>query len=253
MSKCARCSTDFTGNTCPNCGATYKECPSCHLKVSEDRKACPICGYAFEYDPRSMSFAWEIHDGWKMATLIPIFVSILFSLAMFLFFTAPVAVLSLKDLGELLTGERQQSLFNFYEFIRMTDSSEDFAEFFLLLDDAETLSALNGLHIFSIVMFVFSVLMLFFSGLYFFAYCKKSIVGLNIISAVLLLFSLFFIVTSSIIIATINSFNKEIQLFSAGACPILILIFAIVCLLVNFIGLYWKSRLATRNLKDAET
>lgn len=128
MHKCLNCGRKFEGNFCPECGERWEEpvCPECGATVGASEKFCPNCGAQLKNEvekrkkirtktekeyPSNFLAVLPIDKIYGWLRKIPSLLFALYSILLFVFFTAPVAVMPAggDDLGGFLgevTGER---------------------------------------------------------------------------------------------------------------------------------------------------
>lgn len=222
MNKCRTCGTEFDGNFCPNCGRKWQEtlvCANCGAKIAPDVNFCPTCGTPVSLQSPAPTAsptmnAAQPSEGMALKTVLqkaarfmPDLLLLLFSLAAFLFYCAPVAVM---PGGELL-GEKipSESYGNLYQLIKPLDGNIFVP--FLILPIVTAVSAL------------FAAICLILS--------KKHYVFV----VIRYLFWLFFIIFASVVIAKVNQTDEGMGLIKAGSCFILILVFSIVFAFISII------------------
>lgn len=213
MIRCRSCGTEFDGNFCPNCGKKRQEtyfCSHCGARLVENWKFCTECGFPTDSDSpilhtKPMSDKKRSRElpvksiFQKIALIMPDLFLLLFSLASFFFFLAPIAVMPGGEiLGEKIPAE---SFGNLYQLIKPSEEG--------------TLSPLIIFPIVAAVSALFAAYNLFFS--------QKHPVRI----VIRYLFFLFFIVYASVIIAIINATDEGMGLMAVGNCCILILSFSV--------------------------
>ena len=216
MNKCRICGTEFEGNFCPNCGKRWQDtlvCVHCGAKIVDGAKYCTECGSPIDLGLSAPSAESSIGQSMdqsdeesavkiflrKAARFVPDLLLLLLSLAAFLFYLAPVAVMP----GGEFFGEKipSQSYGNVYNFIKT---------------NGEILAPCLVLLIITAISAVFSAVCLFSS--------KRRLVCI----VIRYLFYLFFAVVAIIVIITVNNTDGGKGLIKPGSCFILILVFAIL-------------------------
>lgn len=213
MKKCSFCGTEFEGNFCPNCGEKWQEvlvCTHCGANIVSGAKFCTECGSPIYPDMSDTNQSTKdpliktlIR---RIAQFLPDLLLLLFSLASFLFYLAPVAVM---PGGEFL-GEKipSQSYGNLYQFIKL--NGEIFVPFLILI----IITAFSA--VFSAICLFSSKKRLFCSVIRYFLY-------------------LFFIIFASVMIITVKKTDEGSGLIQAGSCFILILVFAILFCAISLV------------------
>lgn len=243
MNKCTNCGTEFEGKFCPECGAKWQEekiCPRCGATLKSSVKFCNECGYAFapadepslrpapperaqtavQTAPAGFFTEERLHKIYTLLGSVPVLLFALFSLLLFAFFAAPVAVASLG--GEELFGEDMgsASLGNVYQ---MCGYSE--------------LPSLQGSMTALIVFAVFALLLAGTAAAARIvpAMREKGIGFGNFHVALPRLlvyaeyaFYLIFFIVACVAFGAIGSADEGMGMFSAGACPILLIVFSIL-------------------------
>lgn len=105
--KCQQCGTEFNGNFCPNCGASYdntKICPHCGAKLALTAKFCNNCGKPLQ--EQALATAKRADSGKvkvlfaKIATLMPWITIALFSALLWIFCACPAAKVTVLGMSE---------------------------------------------------------------------------------------------------------------------------------------------------------
>lgn len=231
---CPECGEKWQeGKTCPHCGALLpadakfchlcgkqwseeRTCPHCGAVLPPNAKFCHQCGYSFAtIDAGASSETREYNIGkremklYAVSLRVPPLLLALFSVLIFFFGLAPVAVMSGGELfGQEIPSE---SLGNVYH---------------MLSGDV-----IPSLQWSCITLVVFGSLLLVLDVILFFGYLKGSsfrlpfhIVGYAFFLAVF--------VTSCVMLGIIGKEDGGIGMLSAGAAPILILVFSLLFLLI---------------------
>lgn len=243
MNKCTNCGTEFEGKFCPECGAKWQEekiCPRCGATLKSSVKFCNECGYAFapadepplrpappertqtavQTAPAGFFTEERLHKIYTLLGSVPVLLFALFSLLLFAFFAAPVAVASLG--GEELFGEDMgsASLGNVYQ---MCGYSE--------------LPSLQGS---MTALIVFAVFALLLAGAAAAARIvpdmREKEIGFGNFHVALprllvyaeYAFYLIFFIVACVAFGAIGSADEGMGMFSAGACPILLIVFSIL-------------------------
>ena len=229
MHKCPTCGTEFEGNFCPECGGKWEEekkCPKCGKTLAGGVKFCPNCGYSFVSAPKASptpapAAARPLTAGTKklysFVSTFPTDLFALLSVVLMFFFLAPVAVMPGGELmGQAIPSE---SYGNVYEISNFEGSS--------LTGSLTTLIVLAACTLFLTVLIV--VFSLFSKTLY----KRVSLLGKPIFLRSLLTgigYVLFFVlfVVSCILLGQISSEDGGFGIFTAGAAPILTLVFSLI-------------------------
>lgn len=268
MRKCTNCGAEFERNFCPACGteaAHRKKCPSCGKECDESDKFCSNCGYRFEsesntevkqsetafvqtnadgvqpYDAQSeISVAQATNSDlksenntkrgktsaiadkftpvniYKILKYVPAALFALFSVLIFIFYAADVAV---------IPGE------------------EDFPSIGLgnVYSMVSELSALKGSMAALIVFAVFGLILAASMVAQYFVPALKdktfTVKNKNITLELLLtgaaaLFTFIYFVIGCAVCGTIAAEDGGFGIFAAGACPILIIVFSLLLLIL---------------------
>ena len=218
MHKCFRCGTLFEGKFCPECGTPRQEektCPNCGATLAGSAKFCNECGYSFLpasaaepqpsaqaappkeraplFSPRALLLTH------KILRIVPAALFALMAALVFAFLAAPVLEMNLLGLGGKL---------NAYRAINEPDT-----EF---------------LRASIIALIVFAALSLPAGAILCVrAFRYRSAKG-NRADFVPLPVYLAFLVIASIMISGIKKLDGGMGAVTVGACPVLILVFAIV-------------------------
>ncbi len=248
MHKCSKCGMEFDGNFCPRCGERFAEektCPKCGATLSGSAKFCPECGHSFYETPAAKPapvaepepvaapepapltekpektgkpVTAGVRKLYAAVSVLPAVLLGLFSVLLFLIFLAPVAVTG----GGSLMGVKIPSMSYGNVYAGSDYAGMSFA------GSVTALIAFAALAVF--VAFLVAVANVF---------CKlrdkrytvagKKIFLRNILTAVgyILFFALF--VISCILMGQIASAGGGLGMMKAGAAPILVLVFTLVC------------------------
>lgn len=106
--KCFKCGTKFDGNFCPECGEKWQEsktCPKCGATLAGNAKFCNECGYSFAMKAQTQNnlttptsipnFGADRQKTilYAVCLYLPYALIALFSVLLFFFYLAPVAVM----------------------------------------------------------------------------------------------------------------------------------------------------------------
>ena len=237
MHKCPKCGTEFDGNFCPECGEKFAEektCPKCGATLSGSAKFCNECGYSIYKKPapkpapvapqpvkKEKQLTAGITKLYAAVSVLPAVLFGLFSVLLFFFFLAPVAVM---PGGELL-GQKipSTSYGNVYESSNYVGMS--------FTGSMTALIVLAALALFITFLILISCV---FSKMRDkrFTVAGKKIFLRNILTAIgYVLFFVLFLV-SCILMGQIASDDGGLGLMKAGSAPILVLVFMLICLLI---------------------
>ena len=208
MHTCFRCGTEFEGNYCPECGTRWQEektCPSCGATLGGGTKYCSHCGYSFQQSAAEQP-AKAVHRTvnsdklYLFLHLLPAILLGLFSLLLFAFLAAPALQASVSGLGSASD--------NGYQIISDPIASD-----------------LHGCYI---AFAVIGCIAIIFSSFMLITLHKNLAVKLHPVLSVGLTFYLIFLIIASVAISKANNLDGGLGVFSAGACPILILVFSLL-------------------------
>ena len=232
MHKCWKCDTEYEGNFCPECGAKWEEekkCPNCGKTLAGGVKFCSDCGYSFvsapPASPKSVPTASPVTEGTKkLYAFVSIFPAALFALlsvVLMLLFLAPVAVMPGGELlGQTIPSESYGNVYEISNF-----------------DGSSLTGSLTTLIIFAAcALFLTAVIIL--TALFIKARYKrvtifgKRIFLRNVFAGIgYALFFLLFLI-ACILLGQISNEDGGFGIFTAGAAPILILVFTLIGCLV---------------------
>jgi hypothetical protein len=242
MHKCLNCGEEFEGNFCPECGTkwrTDKICPECGAVNSTNAKFCTECGCDLfnnikaggSTERASRSVASEIGTNTGVTSFlnkvypyfkyVPAALIALFSLLLFAFYAAPVAVMVGGG------GIPDESLGSVYTM------SELFGEV------AEVKGAVITLIVLAVLSLGFSAVAVLLALKPYYHYIKTVTISkfkftLNQIMAyVSLVVYLIFFIVGCVICGEIGSLDGGLGIFGSGACPILIIVFSLIFALLT--------------------
>lgn len=238
MPKCKNCGTEFEGKFCPQCGTEYgknKVCPKCGGECADGAKFCPLCGYAFDgnaksqpttkikepkvFDVKTTKIFDKIH---VIIAFLPVVCFMLFSIVLFFLFFAPAAIVP-----DILGVGETENLGNMY------------AAFAGGLEEIPIRG--SALAIVFFAMLAIPIAFLYVLGYRNDAIGEKRIVLMKLykvpVNAILEIATwvIYFVlmIISSVIIGTISAFDGGAGLVAAGACPITVLVFSILLLVLS--------------------
>ena len=232
MQKCHKCEHEYEGKFCPVCGERAGDercCPGCGKTIGSSFRFCNECGHDFEKSaaaapretPPAQQAAVPAGAGnaskyYGLLGFAPAILFALFSLLLFVFYIAPVAVMPAQD----FMGERIPS--------------ESFGNVYSMVSDFPSLGgAMITLIIFAVLSLIFAV---FAALACFHSKLKekeltlpgKYTIGLKqIFSYASFVFYLLFFVVGLVVIGTIAAEDGGMEIVSAGACPILLIVFSL--------------------------
>ncbi len=277
MHKCLNCNTEFEGKFCPECGTQWQEektCPQCGTTLAGNAKFCTECGYSFlqrteSSAPQTMQQTTEnavnsdaaesnaktakVHFFtekrksliFKILGYVPAALIVLFSLLLFAFYAAPVAVAVLG--GETLFGEDlgNESLGNVYQMVGYSEIPSLQGGMIALIVCA-VLSLAFGVAI-AVSVFhpklnlrqitLFQKIRLKLTDL--FTYCGY-------------LFYFTYLIVGCVVIGQVNAADEGTGTFAAGACPILLIVFTILFALLSAGAISGRFFITKKNPTYAE-
>ena len=228
--KCFKCGTEFDGNFCPECGEKWEEgktCPKCGKSLVRDVKFCPDCGHSFAPAPSPASRPTQEPtmkqppDGTKkLYSFVSTFPKVLFGLlsaAFLLIFFAPVAVIPGGEfMGETIPNESYGNVYELPNF----DGSQLSGSLTALIVSVSCAAALT---ILLMILSLFSKVRykrILFMG--------KSVLLSSFFTAIG--YGVFFILflVSCIALGQIAGMDGGFGIITAGAAPILTLVFSLI-------------------------
>ncbi len=241
MNKCPKCNAEFDGNFCPNCGEKFeqeKSCPQCGTKLFGSARFCNECGYSFigiqaktrkNYQPRN-----QTKKNYEIFKAVPAAVFALFSALLFIFAATPVAKLILG------MGMPNISLGNVYT---MTTG--------VLLDIPELKGTLIAFVIFMCVSAVLTILFCM-------EICKYKKIKLIKYSKILTyaIFAVYAAIFTLgiIMMVTITVADGGMDIIGVGACPIVLVVFSVICSVISMWSFACAKKAIEKNpkLKESE-
>lgn len=244
--KCSNCGTEFEGNFCPECGTKWQEektCPQCGTHLAGSARFCNNCGYSFRAPsepqaapPAPSSVKARVSPALcSFLHYLPMVLLALVSALTFLLFLAPVAIMPGGDLlGEKIPSE---SYGNVFEIGNYADSTLP--------------ASLTALIVFAALALFFAFVslasrcgpfkkaMLYVFGEY------RSVSSLATVAGYLCIFAEFII--SCALFGLIGEFDGGLEVFVAGAAPVLVLVFSLLCLSGAIAAAIAKHALGTHN------
>ena len=228
--KCTGCGREFEGNFCPNCGKKAQEtCPVCGKVRGQEENFCTNCGHDFDGPPAPAPAAQAGTDGrkenaastlYRLLRYAPAALFALFALLLFAFFAAPVAVMP----GGGMPGERIPS--------------ESYGNVYSMMKDFPSLSGSMA------ALIVFAVLSLLLAGAMIVQYalpvCRersltafgKTVPAEALLDGAAYLFFFLFFLIGCIVCGQIGTEDGGMGLAVAGACPVLLIVFSLLFLLL---------------------
>lgn len=214
MNRCPNCGTEFASKFCPNCGAKQPENTNLCTECENTYTAKTICTQTNSYESNTEI----IH---KICRILPIILFAVFSILVFAFLAAPVV--KMLDVG--VSG---------YDILGNPEAGKYYAGTIALL-----VFAALGVFILCIVGIVVSVDESDKGG---FALIKNRLELNAVFTGVFLAI----MIISCVIIDTVSKEDGEIGLYSAGACPITLLVFSIIFILLTIVcEIFGNSRRLT--------
>lgn len=201
--KCPKCGCEFEGNFCPNCGTVAGEvthCPVCGKERANNERFCSGCGFAYEKPEQKK----EINSPatlYKVLTYAPLVLFAAMAVLAFLFSIAPAV----------------SGWFNVSAYGLLSDDSVD---------------GMQGTAIFLLIAEVLFLIVA--AALAFLLYRFKSAGDnrfLNVLKYSVFVstaYYLILLIIGIVMCALIAAFDDGFGAFSAGACPILFIIFSIL-------------------------
>ena len=216
MYKCSKCGKEYEGNFCPYCGEKRSKenfCSNCGAEIDGDLQFCPNCGNSLvsqkvdggKNRSNTGNFKEKI---FSLLKWVPVLSFSLFSLLLFAFFAAPIAVVPVLR--------------------------ESYGSAYTL---AAEIPDLKGETVALIIFAVLSIISLAavwaVRYVHCFGYRRINVFGkkMNLsqsLEYVSFVFYLIFFLLGCIICGKIATLDGGIGLMSAGACPVLVLVFSII-------------------------
>lgn len=231
MNRCPNCGTEFEGKFCPECGTAWQEektCPNCGATLRGSAKFCNECGYSFGQSAPAQPKAVPVKAAkdpsltqerkrffFGMLAYVPAALFALFSALLFAFYAAPVAVALLgKGMGSA-------SLGNVYQMI-------DYSEIPSLQNGMIALIIFGILALANGVITIVSLLHPKLKLRQFSLFKKLSIGVSELLTYCGYAFYFIYFIVGCVAIGKINAADEGMGVFAAGACPILLIVFAIL-------------------------
>lgn len=242
MNRCPKCGLEFEGKFCPNCGAKWEEektCSSCGAKLNGATRFCNECGYSFVATNEVKAESNKKQGNGQKNTVanvygilkyIPALLFGLFSVLLFIFYTAPVAVLPAQEfMGEKIPSESYGNVYSMYSGI------------------LSEIPELKGAMLTLILLAVFTLLYAIVNVIVNFLPTTKNkriklfgkvqiAIGelLNFITFVI--YFVFFII-GCVVCSKISAMDEGMGILASGSCPILLIVFSLIFALLG-VGIF---------------
>ena len=232
MNRCPNCGYMFEGKFCPECGTKLedeKHCPECGAVCAGSQKFCNECGHAFvqasnaasdEHKPERNN-AKAVNVLYAALRYVPCALAALFSLLVFAFYAAPVAVMPGGELlGESIPAESYGNVYSMYSGI--------------LSEIPDLKSAMLAVIILAVVGVVYAAVT---AAIFFMPQTKdrevsvfgKVRMGLGeTLAAASVVWYLIFLIVGAVIMGKISAFDGGAGVIASGACPKLLIAFSVI-------------------------